>query len=353
MHTEIAQIISEKLDVGSSVSNEKLLTARQTESTEAYHLYLRGRYLCDKYTLVNLRKGIRCFEQAIQVDGDYAPAYSGLSNAYYKLSNTYLPPHEVMPKAKRAAEMAVKLNPQMAEGHLALGIVKTYYEHDWRAAEAEYKQAMKLNSGAAITHQRYGWFLIMSGQFDAGATELWLSHALDPLAPMNNQTLGAYFNIVRQHDRAAERFLKVLELEPDYFPAHISLGWTYIHLGKHKKAIAALRKGYRLGKDFLALGFMGYAHAIAGERRQAEEMLAKLIEASDSRYVSPYNMAIICSALGDKEQAFQWLEQLYEQKNEWLTWLNISLELNELRSDPRYADLLQRVGFTGHLKIAT
>lgn len=343
---EIAGEVSKKLRVGLTDTERLGLAKRYTENTEAYQLYLKGRHFYDRYTFECVSKAIECFQQAIALDPNYALAYAGLSDSYCRLSNTYLPPGEAMPKAMAMAARAIELDDNLADGHMALGMVKLYFDRDWSGAENEFKRAVELSPGAALAHHRYGWFLVLMKRFEEGLSEIMLAYSLNPLAFRTTLVLATCYNFVGQYDQAVKHYLRVLELDADHYPAHMGLGWTYLRLWNFEEAFKELREAFRLGRDYLSLGLMGYAYALTGKRRQGRKLLAELIKASEREYVSPYNMAAICAGLGDREKAFQWLEKLYEEGNEWLTWLNISPELDSLRSDPRFADLLQRVGFT-------
>jgi TolB-like protein/Tfp pilus assembly protein PilF len=341
---EIAQEISHKLCIKLNGRERAGLSKRYTESTEAYQLYLKGHYICAKYANHYVRRAIKLFRQAIKLDPSYAPAYAGLANSYFRLSNAFLSPLKAMPKARAAAARALEIDDHLAEGHLVMGLVKMYYERDWSGAEQEFQRAIELDPGAAGIRHRYGWFLVAAKRFKEGLAEIRLAQRLDPLAPLPDIELGFYYNITRQHDLAVKHYSKVIELEPNHYAARVGLGWAYTHLKELKKAVAELRKGFQLGADHLALGFMGYAQAVFGKRELAEKLLTRLIKASERTYVSPYNMTIIYAGLDEKDEAFYWLEKLYEERNEWLAWLNLSPELDGLRSDSRFADLLQRVG---------
>lgn len=341
---EIAQEISHKLQIKLNKRERENLAKRYTESTEAYQLYLRGQYVCAKYSSQYVKKAIKFFRQAIKLDPNYALAYAGLSNAYYRLSNAFLSPLEAMPKAKASALRALEIDDNLAEGHLAIGTVRFYYDRDWPGAEKSYKRALELKPGSAGAHLRYGGFLLLTKRTKEGFDEIKLAQKLDPLSALSDIMLGFHYNFAHRHELAVKHYSKVIELEPSSYAARVGLGWAYIHLKDFKKAIAELSKGFRMGGDYLALGYMGYGQALQGKKEAAEKLLIQLINTSKRKYVSPYNMAIICAGLGERDQAFYWLEKLYEERNEWLTWLNLSPELETLHSDPRFADLLRRIG---------
>jgi TolB-like protein/Tfp pilus assembly protein PilF len=343
---EVARTVTERLQLKLTGEETKLLAKRYTKNTSAYQKYLKGRYFWNKYSEETLRKSIEYFQQAIRIDSDYALAYAGLSDAYFRLSNLYLSPTEALPKARAAALKAVEIDPHLAEAHASLGIVKVYYEHDWSGAEAEYRRAIGINPGSALAHQRYGMYLMMMCRFDEAIIKLKLAQELDPLSLQTGVVLANCWNLMGNHERALEQLRNTLELDPDYHPAHVALGWVYIRMGKIREAIAELKHSFQLQENNLALGLLGYAYAISGQKKEAGGILKELKNRSLRKYVSPYKMAIIYAGLGEIEDAFKWLDKLFDDHSEWLVMLKVVPELDSLRSTPRFIKLLKRVGFS-------
>jgi DNA-binding winged helix-turn-helix (wHTH) protein/tetratricopeptide (TPR) repeat protein len=344
---EIARAITENLKF-ELTRNEKISLSKQsTHNVEAYNLYLRGRYFWNKYSKDWVLKAIEVFKQAIAIDSNYALAYCGLADAYFRLSNVHVAPREVLPKAKEAALRAIEIDENLAEAHSSLGLVKVYYDHDWNGAECEFRKAIKLNPDLVSAHQRYGSYLTFMGRFEESIRHYEAALEIDPFSLQINMNLATTYYLRGEYDRAIKHLTKTCELEPNYMPTHFVLGSTYVQQGRLQEAIEEFQYIYTLDEEaYLALGFMGYAHALAGQRAEAETLLNVLEEISQRKYVSPYSMLLIHLGLGPHERVFELLEQLYEEGNDWLVWLKISPELKSVRNDPRFKNLLMRLGFT-------
>jgi TolB-like protein/Tfp pilus assembly protein PilF len=344
---EIAWEIAYNLRIKLTSQVQQLLTRRYTEHTEAYRLYLMGRFFWNKYSREGVEKGIDYFQQAIKHDPNYALAYAGLADAYHRLSNLYVPPAEALPKARAAAVKAVELDDLLAEAHSALGLLKMYYDHDWEGAEREYKRAIELSPGTAMPHKRYGEYLTFNRRFEEALEEYKLALKFDPLSLQANLNLATILFIMREHELSARQLKKALELNPDYCPTYFTLGCMFLSSGNYSAAITELQRAWKLDKEaYVILGFLGYAYALAGRREEAVELLKELLETAREKYVSPYGISIIYLGLGEREAALTWLGRTYEDRNDFLVWLNVGPELDVLRSDARFTSLLRRVGFT-------
>lgn len=343
---EIAKAITESLKFKLTRNDQISLTKRWTYNSEAYHLYLRGRYFWNKYSKEWVLKAIEVFKEAIAIDSNYALAYSGLADAYFRLSNVHFPPREVLPKAKEAALRAVEIDENLAEAHSSLGLVKVYYDHDWNGAEYEFRKAIRLNSTVVLAHQRFGSYLTFMGRFEESIRHYETALELDPFSLQINMNLATTYFLRGEYDRAIKHLKKTSELEPNYMPTVFVLGCVYIQQGRLQDAIEQFQAIYKLDEEaFLAMGFMGYAHALADQRAEAETLLNVLEEISQRKYVSPYSMLLIHLGLGSDGRVFELLEQLYEERNDWLVWLKVSPELRTIREDTRFKSLLRRVGF--------
>lgn len=343
---EIAKAITESLKLKLTRQDQIRLSKRYTANTEAYNLYLRGRYFWNRYDKEWVLKSIEAFEQAIEIDASYALAYTGIADAYFRLSNIHASPLEVLPKAKEAALKAVEIDKDLAEAHSSLGLLRVYYDHDWTAAEREFTRALELNPDLTLAHQRYGTYLKLMGRFDESFAHYKQALELDPFSLQININLATIHYLKEDNEIAIAHLKKTLELEPNYMPTHFVLGNAYIQQGHWDDAISEFELIYRRDDEaYLALGFLGYCHAMAGRRAEAESLKNILQDVSRRKYVSPYGIIIICVALGQIDQAMELFEQLYAERNDWLVWLKVSPKLKHLHSDPRFRDLLRRIGF--------
>lgn len=343
---EIAKAIWESLKFKLTRQDQIRLAKQPTDNTEAYNLYLRGRYFWNKYNKEWVLKAIEAFKQAIAIDNNYALAYCGMADAYFRLSNLHFLPREVLPKAKEAALRAVEIDENLPEAHSSLALVSVYYDHDWNRAEKEFRKALELDPFLISAHQRYGSYLTFMGRFEESIRHYETALELDPFSLQINMNLATTYYLRCEYDRAINHLLKTIELEPNYMPTHFVLACAYLQQGRLAEAIAEFQLIYKLDAEaYLALGFMGYAHALAGQRAEAETLLSVLQDISQRKYVSPYSMLVIHLAIGPEERVFEILEQLYEERNDWLVWLKVSPELKNVRNDPRFQDLLRRIGF--------
>lgn len=346
VQAEIAAEISHQLRFKLTGKQKWQLTKRHTKNAEAYSLYLKGRFLWSKHEKISLGKSITCFKKAIDLDPSYALAFAGLADSYQRLSNLNLPPRLALPKAKAAAALAVALDDTLAEGHCAWGWIKMYHDHDWRGAKRALKRAIDLSPGSSLAHQRYGSYLTVWGRFEESLREFKLSQELNPLSLQTSVNLAATLSLMERHGEAITQLEQILELDPNYRTAHYVLGCTY----RRQANYTAARQQFEcfLGMDVdsdLAWGSIGHLLALCGDRPGAESILANLHEMAQTRYVSPYSIAIINIGLNNKDEAFNWMEKLYRDSNDWLVWLRVGPEFDPIRSDPRFDNLLARVGF--------
>jgi serine/threonine protein kinase/TolB-like protein/Flp pilus assembly protein TadD len=344
LQDEISKEISDKLKIKLTGEEERLLTKRYTENTEAYKLYLQGRYYLGKLTEEGIKRGIEKFQEAIEQDPAYALAYAGLAHAFYVQSSNYLPSKVAMPKARAAALRALAMDDSLAEAHASLALVKAFYEWDWAGAETEYKRAIELNPGYASAHHWYGWYLALTGRLKEAIAQIRKAHELDPLSLEINSDLGLSFFFAGRYEQALEQFQKALEEEPDSIWTRFFLGWSLEQTGQLEKAIAEYKKARAVDESPLIIAALGHAYALLGRYDEAQTALDEMKELSARRHISPYLFTIIYIALGDHDRAFNELEKDYENRSEALAWLKVDPRLDPLRTDPRFTDLLQRVG---------
>jgi TolB-like protein/DNA-binding winged helix-turn-helix (wHTH) protein/Flp pilus assembly protein TadD len=342
---EIAREITEKLKL--KVSGDENGPAKHyTESNEAYQLYLKGRFFWNKRTAEALKKSIEYFNQAIEKDPRFALAYAGLADSYVVPANR-LPPREAMPKAKAAATRALELDETLAEAHASLGRVLVTYDWDWLGAEKEYKRAIELNPRYATAHQWYGGYLAVMGRSDEAIAERKRAVELEPLSPILNFELGLAFYYARDYDQAIEQFQKTLELDQNFPSAHNFLPAAYAQKGMYNEALAEFKKAIPLtrGSEWtLSRAGLGYLYAVTGKKSEARTVLNELKQASKQEYVPGTSIAFIYAGLGEKDQAFAWLDKGYEQRVFQLQWIKLEPRWDSLRSDPRFRDLLRRLG---------
>ena len=346
---EIAKQISEKLRLKLTGEEQKRLTKHYTENAEAYRLYLLGRYYWNKQTLESLNKGIEFFQQAVDKDPNYALAYAGLADSYSLLGSTIggLSPKENFPKAKAAVLKALEIDDTLAEAQSALVLVRLRYDWDWPAAEREIKRAIELNPNYATTYQWYANYLAIMGRLDEAIAEEKRAQELDPLSLNINTIVARRFYDARQYDQAIEQCQKTLEMDPNFAQAHFTLGQAYEQKARYEEAIAALKKATTLspGNPF-NVSALGHVYAVSGQKSEAMKILDQLKELSRRRYISPHEIAIIYAGLGEKDQAFAWLEKAYADRSWRLPFLKVEPRFDSLRSDPRFTDLVRRVGLT-------
>jgi serine/threonine-protein kinase len=334
---QVAQALVEKL----TGQEQRRLTKRYTDNTQAYHLYLQGRYFWNKRTVQNLRKAIEHFEQAIRLDPSYALAYAGLADSYVLLNHySPAPMSDAFPRARDAAQRALRIDNSLAEPHAALGCVKYNYEWDWPGAEIEFQRAIELNPNDATAHQWYGECLMYQGRLDETLVELALAQTLDPLSAVINTQLGAPYQYRRQCDQAMERFRKVLELEPDFGLAFYYMGRCYEQKLMYEEAVSAYRKMSQVS----GLAEAGYVYGVWGRPAEARAVLNTLMEMSQQHDISPYLLATVHAGLNEKEPALAQLEEAYQQRDARLVLLKVNAHFDRLRDDPRFQDLLRHIG---------
>lgn len=341
---EIARRISESLRIKLSGEDEERLLRRYTENFEAYRAYLKGRYYWGKYTREGLMKAIHCFQQATDLDPAYALAYTGIADSYFRLATNYLPPREALAKAKAAAMMALEIDELLAEAHASLGMVKMRYDWDWEGAEREFKRAIELKPKYATAHQWYSVYLDSQGRFTEAMSEVKLALEQEPLSLQINITLGSLFWKMRDYDKAIEQLNQALDMSPESQPVHFVLGLIHEQRGEFAEAKAELEKADQLGNTAMMRGFLGHTYALSGDQTKALEVLEELGKEYKFRYISPYSIALIYVPLGKHDLAFEWLEEAYRQRDEFLALLGIDPRLKGLRGDRRFEDLMKRVG---------
>jgi TolB-like protein/Flp pilus assembly protein TadD len=344
LQAEVAKAIAREIQIKLSPVDEARIAKVQPVDPEAYEAYLKGRYHWNRRP-AEIREAIKYFQEAIAKDTSYAAAYAGLADCLSALSAwAILPASEGCAKAKALAQKALELDHSSAEAHAALAFA-TLYHHDFSAAEREYERAIEINPRYAHAHHSYGYFLGVMGRYEEAYTELQRALRLDPVSSIFNAFLGFVYLHAHRYNQAIEQFLKTLELDATSGAAQCGLGWAYCCNAQYEPAIAALRKAIPLWPGSTCIAWLGEAYATAGYPDEARRVLAQLDQLSKERYVTPYGVARIYAALGEQEEAFRRLETAYQQRAEWMVLLKVDPCFDELRSHPRFQDLLRRMNF--------
>jgi eukaryotic-like serine/threonine-protein kinase len=347
LQQEIAGNISEKLRRLTGVEKERI-TRTYTDNSEAYQAFLKGRYHWAKSSEDDLKEAIHYFEEAVQLDPSYAPAYAGMADAYDELADlTYLAPTEAFPKAKAAALKALEIDPTLSEAHTVLGEISWWYDWDWATAEKEYRRAIELNPSSAVAHLRYAYLLAtVFGRFDEAIAEGKRAQELEPLSLIMNTFLGYIYTLAHRYDESFPWYQKGIELDPSSKIAHAELAWTYAYKGMLAEAVAEngkISKPSPADGSLISAG-VAYVYAVSGRRDEALKIVNQFTDLAKERYVDSANIAVIYSGLGDKDEAFYWLNRGIEQRSCSMVFVKYDPFQDRLHSDPRFSDLLRRIG---------
>jgi DNA-binding winged helix-turn-helix (wHTH) protein/TolB-like protein len=343
----ISQRVAGALALELTEAQRSRLTRRDTSDSEAYQLYLRGRFFWNKRSRDGFERGASYFRQAAEKDPAYALAYSGLADSHIGMAfYHYASPQAAMPVARAAALQALEIDDSLAEAHASLAHVKTNYEWDWPEAERLWRKAMALEPEYATAHQWFGiHYLAPMGRLEEAIAETRRAQRLDPLSAVYNAFVGASLYFARRYDEAIEECRKTIDLHPDFGVAHWYLGRAYLQKGRQQEALAELREAVTLSGDSpLMKSSLGVAYALAGDRAAAKAMLDDLTKLRAESYASALDLADIHAALGDRERAFHWLDQAASERSFHLVYLKVWPELDPVRPDPRFKALILRVG---------
>jgi DNA-binding winged helix-turn-helix (wHTH) protein/TolB-like protein/Flp pilus assembly protein TadD len=341
----IAERVVRALSLKLSGEEKRRLVRRYTDNTEAYQLYLRGRYFWNKRTGESIKKSVSYFDQAIGKDPNFALAHDGSADAYYILGvYGVLPTKESAPKAKASARRALEIDGSLSEARTTLAAITSSYDWDWSGAESQFKTALESNPNYATAHQWYAEHLARTGRLHEAVAEARKAEELDPASPLTSAIVGTTFYRARQYDRALEQLEKTLDMDPDFASTHFHLGMTCVQIKMYERAIWHFEKLTTLwGRNPQLLALLGYGRAVAGERNGAKDILDELNNLSKQQYVSPLSMALVYIGLDEKNQAFNWIEKAYEDRVFWLSYLKVEPFFDPLRSDPRFTSLLRRM----------
>jgi TolB-like protein/DNA-binding winged helix-turn-helix (wHTH) protein/Tfp pilus assembly protein PilF len=348
LQDEVARDIAEEIRIQVTPQEKMRLATARPVNLEAHESYLKGRYYLNKRTEEGFGRAIEYFSEAIQKDPNYALGHSGLADSYVLLGEYSLTPaKEAFTKAREASAKALELDDSLAEAHNALAAVKEDYDWDWLGAEREFQRAIELNPGYATAHQWYAELLSELGRHEQSLAQIKLGQQLDPFSLIINVVYADTLRTAGENDLAIEQLRKTLEIDPNFAHAYFHLGMTHLRNGAFAEAIADLQRATTLSPNVTDYkGGLGYAYARANKRAAARKMLDELKERSKHRYVSWFYVAAIYAGLDEKDQAFACLEKAYAQREQGFVVMNREPMFDPLRSDPRFADLLRRIGLS-------
>ena len=345
LQTEIARAVAGEIRAALTPDEEARLAKPQPVDPEVHRLYLQGRYHWNKGTEPEIRRAIELYERALARDPRSALAHAGIADAWASLTDHFLPPLETMPKAKAAAIRALELDETLAESHVALGNVSVLYDWNWSGAEIAYRRAIELNPSYAEAHLWYGHYLACVGRNAEAAAEMRKARELDPRSIAVHFNSGWTLLLAGRVDESIEMSRKAIELDPSFGFTRINLAIAYVEKGLLAEAVSEAERGTEQFDSPLARATAGSVFAAAGDRKRALRVLDELAAISGKRYVCPYEVALVHLGLGDRDEAFRWLEKGFRDRSVCMVYTKYDPRLRPLGTDPRYVDLVRRIGF--------
>ena len=341
LEDSIAERVAANLSGALTGQQQRALNKRATANASAYSNYLRGRYYAaNYYTEDGYHKALDYLQAAINDDPAYALAYSGLADTYYDTSNLVFPPNEAMPRAKAAAQRAVELDPSLAAAHVSLGLIASKYDWNWEVAERELQAALAIDPNLATAHLWFGVYRAQFGDFDRAISELHRAQELDPLSGEINAYLGAVLYWARRYDDSIHQLRQAITFDPTFAPNYVILCWTLDAKGDTKAALDSCKQAMeRQASPWTGLA-LARAQALTGDHAAAAATMSS-IDNQTELFVSGYDRAAVYTALGRTNEAFAALEEGYQSRAEWMSYLKVDPQMDALRQDPRYATLLK------------
>ena len=345
VQTDISNQIMQEMRVSLTGKQKEQMQKNYTENVEAYRLYLKGRFYLNRRNEESFLRAVDSFQQAIQIDPEYALAYAGLADCYSLLSNWgFLPANEGYPKAKAAALKAISLDDSLAEAYISLATIKSSYEWKWSEAEADFQKGLELNPNYATGHLWYSFYLLLIGRNEEALKEVEKAQELDPLSLIINANRGYTLYVSRRYADAMTAIQKTLQLDPNFAIAYQYLTYIRIQEKEYSQAVESARRATLLAPDNLTFrADLASALAYNGQREEAQKMLADLL--SGTEYITPVDVAAVYISLDDKVNALRWLEEAYRTRSDPITYINNEPRFDPLRNDPRFQDLIHRLGF--------
>jgi DNA-binding winged helix-turn-helix (wHTH) protein len=321
--------------------------AFRDDNADAYRAYLRGRFDWNQRSEPGLKRAIEHFQRTVEIDPSFAPAYSGLADCHATLGYlSRLAPRDAFPAARRHATKALELDGSLSEAHASLGFVKLYFDWDWPGAEAEFQRAIALDPNYAASHEWYSIFLLAAGRPEDAFREIQLARQPDPLSLSINSDLGFHYYYTGRYNEAVKQLKFVLELNKDFPPARLWLGRTYQELGRLDDALAEFQHvEEKLPEWPVSIAARGFVAGVAGRTDEAQETLVELRRLAGEKFVTSYGVALVHAGLGQRDSAFAWLNKAFDERSHWLVWLRLDPRWKGLHADPRFAELVSRVGF--------
>ena len=346
LQSDVAQAIAREIRIKLTPREARRLAAASVVGSEAHEAYLKGRYFWNKRTEDALKKGIEHFQEAIEHEPGYAAAYDGLSDSYVMLAcRGVLPAKETFQKARAAAQKALEIDSALGEGCASLAHVRLH-DWDWTGLDEDFRRALELNPGHAIAYYWYSEYLMAMGRSDESIAMVKTAHQMDPLSSLLSASLGMILYLARRYDESIAYLRKSLEIDADHFLLHFRLGLVYLQEGLQREAIDEMKCAVTLsGRSTETLTGLAQAYGAAGMRDDMQNAVDELNEQARHRYVSAYNMSRVYAASGDTELAFASLERAYQERNPDLIEVRAEPVFDRIREDPRFADLLRRVGW--------
>jgi serine/threonine-protein kinase len=343
---DVALRVVQALKVTLSAEERERIEPTRPASTEAYQLYLKGRFFLNKLAEEDVRRAIRYFEQALELDPSYAAVYSDLSTAYWSLSvYGHVSPREMYPKARMYALKALELDDSSAQAHSRLAGL-SMMDWDWETGEKEFRRAIELGPGAAVDHDRYAFFLVYVNRMDEAVSQQMQAVELDPLSVIVHQNLGEVLYYARRYDESIAASLEAIELDPVFPQAHLFLGMAYAAKGMSVESVEALDRDSEIsgGQKAEVESWLGVAYALAGQSVRAREIYTNMVKQSNAKFISPFSLACTCFVLGDFDKGFEWLKEGYERRDPRMSYLKVHPACDGIRNDPRYVEWLKRMG---------
>jgi tetratricopeptide (TPR) repeat protein len=345
LENEVARAIAGEVQAKVTTQEKLRLARNRSVNGDAYDDYLKGRYYYNRFTVDGFTKSIEFFEKAIEQDPGYASAYAGLADALASLEQIGAARHEdVHPRALEAASKALTMDDTLPEAHAAMASVRA---NGWEgaAAERESLKAIELNPGFPLAHLYYSNMLRHFGRREDSIAEARRALVLDPLSPLTNEELADAQLSARHYDAAIEQYQKTLELYPDQAAPRDSLGWAYIYQGKYDRGMEEIRKSIALyGEDPSFSPELAFIYGITGRKGEAQQILDRLLSTLKTVPIAAHHFALIYVGMGKKDEAFAWLEKAYQEHSPMMAWLVVDQRFDSLREEPRFHDLMRRVG---------
>jgi eukaryotic-like serine/threonine-protein kinase len=346
LQDDLSNEISERLRLRLTTEEKQKLTKRYTEDPEAYQLYLRGRYYWNKRNPDGILKAKEQLQQAIDKDPGYALAYAGLADVYSQASFlNVMRPSDAMPKAKASAQRALEIDPDLADAHVSLAYASFTYDWNWPAATTHFERALALNRLAVENHSYYPFYLTVGGRYPEAVAAARGALERNPVSASMSHTLAVQLALSRQYDAAIEECRRTLDLDPNFGLAYDVMAANFVAKGRFREALSSIQKATALSPgNVISRATLGYVLANLGQRQEALQILEQLAASSQQRYTPAQAFAIVYTGLGDKDQAFAWLDKAYEERSNRLAYLKVEPTWDLIRSDPRFDELLRRIG---------